>query len=334
MWSAILSPDFFATILRTATPILFATLAAGIAAKSGITNMALEGIMLFSALFGVFFSSMTQSAFLGLLITVAIGACIGLFLAFFVLNLKTDEILAAIAINLAATGGTVLLLVAFSGDRGVSSSIRSVSAPNITIPFVEKIPFVGQILSGQNILSWLALLAVVVMHLFLYKTPLGLSIRSVGECSGSLRRLLSVRRIYEYVYKGYVRRARIYRTGGIQHGRKYTGGRSSGIPSVRYGSGSCQYHAAEGSHALRVDSDGTVSGYSDRSWGILLRTEKEERAPQREIKKDCRRVQNDLSGFAAVFIKNLWIEIRHREAELRLSLPLLQPHGLLFGWLL
>lgn len=181
MWSAILSPDFFATILRTATPILFATLAAGVAAKSGITNMALEGIMLFSALFGVFFSSMTHSAFWGLLITVAIGAFIGLFLAFFVLNLKTDEILAAIAINLAATGGTVLLLVAFSGDRGVSSSIKSVSAPNITIPIIEKIPFIGQVLSGQNILSWLALLAVVVMHLFLYKTPLGLSIRSVGE---------------------------------------------------------------------------------------------------------------------------------------------------------
>ena len=67
---------------------------------------------------------MTHSAWLGLLITVAIGGLIGLILAFFVLNLKTDEILAAIAINLTATGGTVLLMVAFSGDRGVSSSIR------------------------------------------------------------------------------------------------------------------------------------------------------------------------------------------------------------------
>ena len=48
MWKAILSPDFFSTILRSATPILFATLASAIAAKSGICNMALEGIMLFS----------------------------------------------------------------------------------------------------------------------------------------------------------------------------------------------------------------------------------------------------------------------------------------------
>ena len=181
MWNAILSPDFFGAILRAATPILFATLAAAIAAKSGITNMALEGVMLFSALFGVIFSSLTHSAWLGLLITVVIGGLIGLVLAFFVLNLKTDEILAAIAINLAATGGTVLLLVAFSGDRGVSTSVRSVSAPNVVIPFVEKIPFIGEILSGQNVLTWLAILAVILLHLFLYKTPLGLSIRSVGE---------------------------------------------------------------------------------------------------------------------------------------------------------
>ena len=181
MWKAILSPDFFGTILRATTPILFATLASCVASKSGITNMALEGILLFSALFGVIFSSITHSWLLGLIITVVIGGLIGLILAFLVLNLKTDEILAAIAINLTATGGTVLLLLAFSGDRGVSSSIRSVSAPSLTIPLIDKIPFIGQVLSGQNILTWLSLVAVIVMHLFLYKTPLGLSIRAVGE---------------------------------------------------------------------------------------------------------------------------------------------------------
>ena len=181
MWSAILSPDFFSAILRSATPILFATLAAGIAAKSGITNMALEGILLFSALFGVIFSSLTQSAWLGLIITVIIGGLIGLVLAFFILNLKTDEILAAIAINLAATGGTVLIMLYFSGDRGVSSSIRSFATPTVTIPLIDKIPFIGEVLSGQNALTWLALLAVIIMHLFLYKTPMGLSIRAVGE---------------------------------------------------------------------------------------------------------------------------------------------------------
>ena len=168
MLKNILSPDFLNAILRASTPILFATLASGIAAKSGITNMALEGMLLFASLFGVIFSSLTHSFLGGLLITMAIGGCIGLVLAFFILQLKTDEILAAIALNLIATGGTVLLLLAVSGDRGASTSISSVSAPVIRIPFV-------------SLMTWLALLAVVVCHIFLYKTPMGLKIRAVGE---------------------------------------------------------------------------------------------------------------------------------------------------------
>lgn len=181
MWSAVFSPEFFGTVLRATTPILFATLGASIAAKAGITNMALEGIMLFAALFGVIFSSITQSAFLGLLITLVLGGLLGLLLAFFALNLKTDEILAAVAINLIATGGTVLIMVVYSGDRGVSSSIRSFAAPAVTISFVSRIPVIGALLSGHNAMTWLALICVVLLHLFLYKTPLGLSIRAVGE---------------------------------------------------------------------------------------------------------------------------------------------------------
>lgn len=181
MLQSLLSPDFFNAILRATTPILFAALASSVASKSGITNMALEGIMLFSALFGVIFSAMTGNFAMGLLLTMVAGGVIGLLLAFFVLNLKTDEILAAIAINLMATGGTVLLMLAVSGDRGSSTSIASVSAPKVVIPLIDKIPFLGQILSGQNLMTYLALLAVLVMHVFLYKMPLGLKIRAVGE---------------------------------------------------------------------------------------------------------------------------------------------------------
>lgn len=181
MLQNLLSPEFFNAILRATTPILFAALASSVASKSGITNMALEGIMLFSALFGVIFTAVTGSFPVGLLLTMVAGGVIGLMLAFFVLNLKTDEILAAIAINLMATGGTVLLMLAVSGDRGSSTSIANVSAPKIVIPLVDQIPFLGKILSGQNLMTYLSILAVVVMHLFLYKTPLGLKIRAVGE---------------------------------------------------------------------------------------------------------------------------------------------------------
>ena len=73
MWSTLLTPDFFNSILRATTPILFATLASGVAAKAGICNMALEGILLFTALFGVIFSNLTGSWVLGLLLTVIAG---------------------------------------------------------------------------------------------------------------------------------------------------------------------------------------------------------------------------------------------------------------------
>lgn len=178
---ALLSPEFFNATLRTTTPILFAALASAVASKSGIVNMALEGIMLFSALFGVVFSSLFQNAWLGLLITMALGGFIGFILAFFVLKLKTDEILAAIAINLIAAGGTVFILLAVSGDRGVSSSVKSLQLPRIPLPVIEKIPYFGSIISNQNILTYVSLIMVVVVHILLYKTPLGLRIRAVGE---------------------------------------------------------------------------------------------------------------------------------------------------------
>lgn len=181
MLESILTPEFFNAILRATTPILFTALGASVAAKAGITNMAVEGIMLFGALFGVVFSSFTGNFLGGLVLTMVMGGIIGFLLAYFVIKLKTDEILAAIAINMLATGGTVLLLLAVSGDRGVSSSIVSYSAPKINIPVISSIPFIGEVISGQNLMTYLSLVAVVIMHLFLYKTPLGLQIRAVGE---------------------------------------------------------------------------------------------------------------------------------------------------------
>ena len=178
---AIFSPEFLNATLRATTPILFAALASAVASKSGVVNMALEGIMLFTALFGVIFSAAFQSAWLGLLVTMAAGGLIGFCLAFFVLRLKTDEILAAIAINLIANGATILILLAVSGDRGISTSIHSIIIPRITLPLIKDIPFLGNVLSNQNVLTYISLIMVAVVHIFLYKTPLGLQIRAVGE---------------------------------------------------------------------------------------------------------------------------------------------------------
>ena len=178
--SIIFTSNFAFGVLRLMTPILFASLAALIAQQSGITNMALEGIMLFAALFGVLGSAFTQSALMGLLSAIIIGVVISLLLAFFKIKMHTDEILAAIAINLLASGTTIFLLFIFTGDKGSSINLPSKKLPFINIPFIKDIPYIGKVVSGQNILVYLSLISVFVLYYFLFKTPLGLRIRAVG----------------------------------------------------------------------------------------------------------------------------------------------------------
>ena len=87
-------------------------------------------------------------------------------------------------------------MLAYSCDRGTSTSIQSVPAPALHIPFLQDIPVLGDLLSGHNLLVYLALIAVVVIHLFLYKTPLGLRIRAVGETKNAAESVgISSRRV-------------------------------------------------------------------------------------------------------------------------------------------
>lgn len=180
-FNIVFSVGFGYSILRVTTPILFAALGALISDKAGVINIALEGIMLISALTGVIFSALTGSAWMGLLAAIVIGALIGIVLAYFSLNLRTDIILAGIALNLMAGGGTIFFLYLVAKDKGISTSLKSRVLPKLTIPLINKIPVLGPILSGHNVLTYVSLIAVIAVSYFLYKTPLGLRIRSVGE---------------------------------------------------------------------------------------------------------------------------------------------------------
>jgi simple sugar transport system permease protein len=185
MLSIIFNAEFGYSVLRVTTPILFATLAALISDKAGVMNIALEGIMLISALSGVVFSALTGSASLGLLGAIVAGGLVGLFLAYCALELKTDIILSGIAINLMASGGTVFALFLIAGDKGISSSLASKVLPKLNIPGIASIPVIGTMLSGHNVLTYVALLSVIAVFIFLYRTPLGLRIRAVGENPGA-----------------------------------------------------------------------------------------------------------------------------------------------------
>ena len=177
----ICSTEFLYMWIRVATPILLAALGAAVCNKAGVVNLGLEGIMLIAALFGVLGGAMGGNLFWGLLTGVGSALIVSAIFAYFHLILKANATLCGTAINTAATGLTVFVPQLATGEKGNSSSLRSFSFPEVEIPLIKDIPVVGDILSGHNALTYVAILMVVLVYILLYKTPLGLRMRAVGE---------------------------------------------------------------------------------------------------------------------------------------------------------
>ncbi len=177
----IFTTEFAFMVFRVTTPILFVALGAMISRRAGIMNISLEGMMLVGALFGVIGSTYTQSATIGVLCAILASLALSLIFSYFVLKLKSDLILTGIALNLMASGGTIFLLSILCGDKGVSTSMDSLVVPSIDLPIIQNIPVIGEIISGHNLLTYVALIMVGVVYVLINKSPMGLRIRSVGE---------------------------------------------------------------------------------------------------------------------------------------------------------
>lgn len=174
------SSNYWFIVLRSTAPILLATLGAMITQQAGITNMALEGSMLWAALVGVIVSASTGSAWLGLLCGILASVIIAWILGIFALKLDANAVLCGVALNLVGTGGTVFVLFALTGDKGISSSLPSKTLPFLNIPFIKDIPWLGKVLSGQNVVVYLSLLAVIIVDIIMNRMTIGRRIRATG----------------------------------------------------------------------------------------------------------------------------------------------------------
>jgi ABC-type uncharacterized transport system permease subunit len=175
VWSALL-----AAMLRFATPLTFAAIGGMFSERSGVVNIGLEGMMLMGAFFGILAADKLDSWVLGLLAAMAAGAGTALIHAFFSIHLRADQIVSGTAINFLALGLTGYLFIDVYGDQGTpGEGIPRI--PDVSIPGLRDIPFVGDVIGDMNLMIWLALLLVVVSYVFMFKTPLGLRLRSVGE---------------------------------------------------------------------------------------------------------------------------------------------------------
>lgn len=177
----IFSSDFLNSIIRMATPVLFVAMAACISRQANVLCIAFEGILLFSALGGVIGSALSQSIWIGILLGLAMGISLAVGFAYFVMYLDTKPMLIGLALNTLGKSGTVLILLLVCGSKGNSTSMPSLTFPAVQLDWLKNIPFLGKILSGQNILTWVVVLVVVLTALLIYKTPFGLRVRAVGE---------------------------------------------------------------------------------------------------------------------------------------------------------
>ncbi|NLJ73738.1 MAG: ABC transporter permease [Firmicutes bacterium] len=182
MWDVLallVNTSVFAAAFRMATPLIFAALGGILSERSGVVNIALEGMMLTGAFTAVFVTYHTGMPWVGVLGAMAAGALMGLLHAVVCIRYRANQVVSGTALNIFAGGLTVFLLRFFFNIAGTSPAVNVI--PDITIPVLNRIPWIGKILGRQNPLVYLALVSVVVVHIVLFKTVWGLRLRSVGE---------------------------------------------------------------------------------------------------------------------------------------------------------
>jgi ABC-type uncharacterized transport system permease subunit len=175
VWSAL-----FAAMLRYATPLTFAAIGGMFSERSGVVNIGLEGMMLMGAFFGVVAADKLDSWPLGLAGAMLAGGLTALIHAFFSIQLRADQIVSGTAINFLALGVTGYFFIDVYGDLGTpGEGIPRI--PDVNLPLIRDIPFIGDVIGQMNLMVWSSIALLFVSYIVMFRTPIGLRIRAVGE---------------------------------------------------------------------------------------------------------------------------------------------------------
>ena len=181
----IFTAGLFRQMLRSATPVALAAMGGLMTEHAGIMNIGMDGMILMGAFTAVAVSILTGSALAGTLAAILVGILVGLFFALFVVKFKSDEFIIGTALNIFAGGLTTFLLWAMFDVRG---TVRTeYGLPTVDLGILGKIPFIGEIISGNSLFIYLTVALVFLMWALVYKTPWGFWVRAAGEHPGTLR---------------------------------------------------------------------------------------------------------------------------------------------------
>jgi ABC-type uncharacterized transport system permease subunit len=174
----IVTAGLFASTLRFATPLVLGGLGGVICERSGVVNIAIEGMMLMGCFWGFWASTESLSWEVGLLAAMAAGGVSALIHAFFSIHLGGNQIISGTAINILALGVTSFAYRSLIGSSGTPDVDR---IPTLHLPGIADIPFLGDIIGDLNLMVWLMFVLVVLIWILLTRTPWGLRLRAVGE---------------------------------------------------------------------------------------------------------------------------------------------------------
>jgi ABC-type uncharacterized transport system permease subunit len=173
-WSALV-----AATLRYMTPLLFAALGGLVSERSGVFNIGLEGMMLMGCFWGIYGADLLHSWVWGILVAKVAGGALAAIHAFFSIHLRANQIISGTGMNFLALGITGYFLEYHYGPNGTPLNISMI--PNVKIPGIQHIGFVGVAFGDMNLMTWIVLAMVPALTFFLFRTRWGLRLRSVGE---------------------------------------------------------------------------------------------------------------------------------------------------------
>jgi len=190
LFKALTSSNTWQTALLFAALLLLPALGGVISERSGVVNIAMEGMMLTGAFAAVMITLLfhnlgvndTLCVILGVLAAILAGGAMALIHAVVSINFKANQIVSGVAINIFALGLTsYLVYVLTPAGQGVPSLPASLLLPTPSWGPLSKIPWLGNVLFQQNIIFYIAILILIGVQFLLFRTNIGLRIRAVGE---------------------------------------------------------------------------------------------------------------------------------------------------------
>lgn len=165
--------------MRMATPIILATLGEILAERSGVLNLGIEGIMLMGAMTGFLVTFTTGSVWTGFAAAALVGVLFGLLMALLAVHLGLSQHVSGLGLTLLATGLAMFVYRLRFGSPTVPPTVKPLAA--VPLPLLSRIPVLGSGLFTQYSLTYVAWLLIPLVSVLLYRTRIGLAIRTVGE---------------------------------------------------------------------------------------------------------------------------------------------------------